>query len=562
MFGKKKGYSKIKRLREIASVFIAYGFSEIITITPIMSKFKLPLKKVIPKHLGKAINEYSRPERIRFVFEELGTTFIKFGQILSSRHDILPTDITRELKKLQDHVEPFSDSKAIAIIEKDFNCFLEEVFLDFECTPKASGSIAQVYKAKLVSGEYVAIKVKRPDIEAKIRVDMEIITWLSDVLENYIKEFELLNIKKLVEAFNSQLIKELDFSFEKNNISRFYRFFENNKNIKIPRVYKEYCSSNILCIEYIDAIKVSNISEHSDTIDSKKVVATIADAMLRQVFDLGLFHADPHPGNILVYEDSRVCFIDFGMVGFITPSVKEAMSSIILSITSGNYKNMAKSILVLCDNSKIENFHEFETNVYIFISHYIDLPLSDIKIEEVFDEMISILREFNMSVSSQVMMLIKSLIVLEGIGSSLDKDFKVLDHLSIFAKKHFKNKLKPKTLYAQLKNMFIDSYSILKNVPTDIGELLSMMKKGNLSITLEHKGLNLLAHTLDKLADRLSFSIVLASLVISSALIVNAKIPPLYNGVPIIGMIGFIFSGILGFIVLIGRIVSKIKEKD
>lgn len=558
---RKSKYSKLKRTREIVSIFIAYGFSDFMSETPILKLIGRPLGRFIPKHKGINLSDYSRSERIRFACEDLGTTFIKLGQILSSRHDILPKDITDELSKLQDEVKPFDEKEAVKIIEHDLGKPINEAFKSFDYKPTASASISQVHKAVLNTGEIVAIKVKRPNIDDKILVDIEIITWISSIIEKHVEDFALMQPQKILKAFKNQLLQELDLSFERNNILKFYKYFKDDPNIKIPKTYDDYCTKNILVMEFINGVKISEIDKYEGKFDGKVIISRVANCMLEQVFMLGFFHADPHPGNLLALDDNIVCFLDFGMIGYIPPNAKTSFATLIASLSSGDYTRFSHAVLDLCERGEIENIEEFDSVMYIFVSRYVDMPISEINIENIFNEMISIIREFRLSLPSEIMLLIKSLIVLEGIGRVLDKNFTVIEHIKPFASKYIKEQMKPKSLFKQLKSLILDYNDIFKNMPSDLSDLIAVMKKGGMKIQLEHRRLEMLANTLDKLADRLSYSIVLAALIISSALIVNAKIPPLFHDIPIIGMIGFGVSGIMGFAMLITRFFKNYINK-
>ncbi|MEI0580780.1 AarF/ABC1/UbiB kinase family protein [Brachyspira pilosicoli] len=557
-----KGKKSLNRTKEIISVIIAYGFKDIIAVTPILKLVKNPIQKFNVKYKGIDLRGYSRGQRIRMACEELGTTFVKLGQILSNRSDILPKDIIDELKKLQNNVKPFDEKEAVAIVEQELQKPITEAFESFETTPKASASISQVHTAVLKTGEKVAIKVKRPNIEENILNDIEIITWLSSILEKYNQEFALIRPEKLIKAFKNQLLQELDFNFEKNNTIKFQKFFQNNKNIKIAKIYEEYSTKNILTMEYIEGIKISDISPDDTKYDRKKLVSIGVDCVLEQIFKLGFFHADPHPGNLMALDNNVLCFLDFGMIGFIPPTSKEAFSSLIMSINNADYINLAKAVLDLCNHSEVQNMEDFNMAIFMLVNKYIDMPLENINIEDIFNELISIIREFRLMLSGNIMLLIKSLIVLEGVGRDLDKDLKLIEHIKPFAFKYVKEQLKPDNLLKQSRNLINDYFRVLKNVPSDLGEVINLMRKGNIRIQLEHKKLETLANTLDSLGDRLSYSIVLASLIISSGLIIATKMPPLIHGISLVGLVGFLLSGIMGFIMIISRFVRKyIKKK-
>lgn len=551
----------INRAREIISTIIAYGFRDIIAITPILKIIKNPIDKINIKYNGVDLRKYSRGERIRMACEDLGTTFVKLGQILSNRNDILPKDIIDELSKLQNHVKPFDENEAINIIETELGKKIDEVFESFDTKPKASASISQVHTGILKNGEKVAIKVKRPNIEENILMDIEVIIWLANIIEKYNEEFALMQPQKLISAFKSQLLQELDFNFEKNNTLKFSKFFKNNKNIKIAKIYDEYSTKNILTMEYIDGIKISDITDDDVKYDRKKLVSIGVDAVLEQIFMLGFFHADPHPGNLMALENNVLCFLDFGMIGFIPPNSKDAFSSLIMSINSADYLELSKSILDLCYHSEIKNLDEFNMAIFVFISKYIDMPLDNINMEDVFNELISIIREFRLTLPSNIMLLMKSLIVLEGVARNLDKDVKLIEHIKPFAFRYVREQIKPDNLFKQLKKLFMDYTHILKDFPSDVGDLVSVLKQGSMKIQLEHKKLETISATLDGLADRLSYSIVLASLIMASALIITSKMPPLFHGTSVIGMIGFALSAVMGFIMIISRFIKKYVNK-
>ncbi|PCG19963.1 AarF/ABC1/UbiB kinase family protein [Brachyspira sp. G79] len=551
----------INRAREIISIIMAYGFRDIIAITPILKIIKNPIDKINIKYKGIDLRNYSRGERIRMACEDLGTTFVKLGQILSNRNDILPKDITDELSKLQNHVKPFDENDAINIIETELGKKIDEVFASFDMKPKASASISQVHTAVLKTGEKVAIKVKRPNIEDNILMDIEVIIWLSNIIEKYNEEFALMQPQKLIAAFKAQLLQELDFNFEKNNTLKFARYFKDNKNIKIAKIYEEYSTKSILTMEYIDGIKISDISPDDDRYDRKKLVSIGIDAVLEQIFMLGFFHADPHPGNLMALENNVLCFLDFGMIGFIPPNSKEAFSSLIMSISSADYLALSKAILDLCYHSDIKNIDDFNMAIFVLVNKYIDMSLDNINIEDVFNELIEIIREFRLTLPSNIMLLIKSLIVLEGVARNLDKDVKLIEHIKPFAFRYVKEQIKPDNILKQLKKLITDYSHILKQLPADFSDLVSVMKKGSMKIQLEHKNLESLSTTLDGLADRLSYSIVLASLIMASALIITSKMPPLFHGTSVIGMIGFGLSAIMGFIMIISRFIKKYVKK-
>ena len=550
----------INRTREIISIIVAYGFKDIVSATPILKLIKNPINKINFKYKGIDLSKYTRSQRIRMAFEELGVTFVKLGQILSNRTDILPNDITEELSKLQDHVKPFDENVAIDIIEKELNQSINTAFKEFDKKHIASASISQVHIATLHTGEKVAIKVKRPNLEETILMDLDIIESLSNIVEKYNNDFALFQPKKIIKAFKTQLLQELDLNYEKNNTLKFYNYFKKNKQIKIPKVYEEYSTKNILTLEYIEGKKISDIEENDSILDRSKLVSIGIDAVLEQIFMLGFFHADPHPGNLMALENNVLCFLDFGMIGFIAPSSKEAFTSLIMNLSEGNNLELAENILDLCDSKDITDIEDFNLAIFVFVNKYNDIPLESIDIAEALNELIYIIREFKLSFSSNIMLLIKSLIVLEGVALNLDKKVKLMEHIKVFSLKYLKEQMKVENIAKRSKNTILNYSKIIKKFPLDIVEIISMIKNGHLKVQLEHNKLKDISKILDELGNRLSYSIVLASLILASSLITTTQVPPLYNNFSLIGIIGFLVSGIMGFIMIISRIIKKYKK--
>lgn len=553
-------FKRTLRYKEIISIFIIFGFSDIVSQIPILKNFK-PLYSLAQKYHGKPLTEYTRYQRIRMMLEELGATFVKFGQILSNRHDILDKKLIKELAKLQSEVKPFESEKVLEIIETEFGDKAENIFSYFDETPSASASISQMHKALLKSGESVAVKIKRPGIAEQINTDIEILFDIAKLIEKHVPSLAVSSPVSIVQAFKEQITKELSFTYEKNNVKRFYKYFENDKTICIPKVYDEYTSQNILTLEYIDGIKISEI-KNVPNVDVKVVTDRLVNAMLYQIFEHNFFHADPHPGNLFVMQNNVVAFIDFGMVGLITPSIKKSLVEMISSIYSEDYNRFSHAIINLTKKKEISDFESFNNRIYELIQKYISMTLEDIKLEEAFYEVIDIVHKYNLELDPYLVIMLKTAVILEGVGRYLDKDFKVIERISPFIKKYMQDRMKPTSVLKQLKTFLFDTQTTIRLMPAQINEALNTVKKGSMKIQFEHKGLEGLATMLDSVANRLSYSIVLASIIISSGLIVHAKIPPfIFGDIPIIGMAGFLISAVMGFLLIATRFVRHFIKK-
>ncbi len=316
-------YRNFNRYRQILTILFKYGFGDLIELLKIDQYIEVGLQ-LISKNRPKRLEKLSRAERVRMAFEELGPTYVKLGQILSTRPDLIPIDFTQELSKLQDKVPSFSFDEAKRTIESEFSKPLEELFVFFSETPVAAASIGQVHKARLKDGEMVAVKIQRPGIKKIIEIDLEIMLHLATLVERNIEEMARYRPVKIVEEFARTLEREIDYTIEASSMERFARHFLDDSNIYVPTVFRNMSTEHVLTMELMDGIKVSEIDRLEEAgLDRKKVTARGADFYLKQVFDLGFFHADPHPGNIFILPENVICLIDFGMTGAVDRQTRE-----------------------------------------------------------------------------------------------------------------------------------------------------------------------------------------------------------------------------------------------
>lgn len=544
-------YRHINRYREIIIVLFKHGFGDLITNSQIEKYLDFGKKFLPNKKIGDTTS-LSRWERSRIVLEELGPTFIKFGQIMSNRPDILPEPLLVELEKLQDSVPPMPNDEAKKMIEQELGKPISELFKNFEPKPIASASISQVYRAELFSGEQVAIKVQRTGIQKMIETDLEIMFHFSLLMEKHITEMEILNPVETVKEFERSIHKEIDFNIESSHIERFARNFRTDMTIHVPKVYKEYSTKKILTMEFIDGIKVSNLKALREMGNDPLLIASQGcDLILKQIFEHGFFHADPHPGNIFILKDNVTCFLDFGMMGTLLPKYQDYLGDIVLGFVNKDSKKITETFLRLTGTYNIENRDQLEQQVSEQVNQYAYVSLKEIKVGELLDKLFRILIDFKLRLPSNFYLLSKALITIEGVGTKLDPDFDMVKHIEPFAKKLLKKRLDPFKLAKDLYASATDFRFLLKDFPFEIKEIIRQIKKGKLKVEFEHKGLDPMLVTLDQISNRIAFAIVLASLIIGSSLIVLSKIPPLWNGVPIIGIVGFLGAGIMGFWLLI-----------
>lgn len=544
-------YRHINRYRQIITVLIKYGFGDLVSETNLAKYINLG-KKFIPWKKDKKTESLSRWERVRKVLEELGPTFIKLGQIMSNRPDLLPKELIYELEKLQDSVPQFSGKDAQKLVENELGKPIYETFKNFETCPIASASVSQVHRAELIDGEEIVVKVQRPGIEHIIEIDLEIMLHFANLTEKYIKGMDILSPINVIKEFEKSIKKEIDFTIEASNIERFGRNFQDDMTIYVPKVYRDYSTKKILTMEFIDGIKVSNIDAILDTGNDPKIIGSrSADLVLKQVFEHGFFHADPHPGNILVLNNNVICFLDFGMMGICLPKHKEYLSNIIVGVVKKDPKIITKSLIKFSYIDNIKNIDELEYQISVLIEQYSYKSLKDLNIGDCLRQLIKLILEFKIKTPPDMYLLMKALITVEGVGRKLDPDFNAVEHIEPFAKKILKERMNPIKLTKDIYLSMIEFAFFLRDFPSEIKTIFEQIKHGQLKLKFEHRGLEPMLKTHERISNRIAFAIVLASLIVGSSLIILSGIPPKWNNIPIIGILGFVAGGIMGFWLLI-----------
>ncbi|KAF5417942.1 MAG: protein kinase UbiB [Candidatus Methanophagaceae archaeon] len=544
-------YRHINRYREIIAILVKYGFGEVLA--------KLELQKHLEFGKGKSfvlgetaaeIAAVSHWARVRMALEELGPTFVKFGQMMSTRSDMIPHELITELETLQEAVPPFSTEDAKQIIAEELNSSVDRIFMDFSGSSIAAASIAQVHKAVLPGGEEVAVKIQRPDIDKIIEADLEIMLHLATLAEKYLKETEAIDIVKLVEEFARVIRKELNFRIEAAYIERFANNFQDDTTIHVPKVYKGFSAGKVLTMEFIGGYKVTDITkpevrEHG--IDPKVVASRGLDLILKQIFEHGFFHADPHPGNIRVLDGNVICFLDYGMMGRLSARHREDLADIFIGIISRDEHKITKTILKLTGRSHVRDVEELESDIAELIEVYAYGSLKELEIGGVITHMGDVIIEHHLEGPRDFYLLAKALVTIEGVGRELDPEFNAAKHAEPFAKKLIMDRMSPRRLIKDFYHSATEASLLVRDFPAEAREILTLLKQGEANIKFEHRGLDPMLKTFDQITNRMVFAIVLASLVIGSALIVLSGVPPKWHEIPVIGIVGFLGAGIMGF---------------
>ncbi|MDX2441640.1 MAG: AarF/ABC1/UbiB kinase family protein, partial [Desulfobacterales bacterium] len=412
-------YRHLNRYRQILTVLFRYGYGDLIDRLKIDQYIEIGLQMISRKRRDR-VEKLTRAERIRMALEELGPTYVKLGQILSTRPDLVPVDFISEFAKLQDKVPPFPFNEAKQIVQSELNSTLEEVFDSFDEKPFASASIGQVYRARLQDGEEVAVKVQRPGITKVIEVDLEIMLHLATLMERHIEETVLQRPVKIVEEFARTIEKEIDYTIEATSMQRVAMQFLDDPNIYIPKVFRDKSTERILTAEFIDGIKVSEIERIEDAgLDRNIITVRGTELSLKQVFNYGFFHADPHPGNIFVLPKNVICLIDFGMMGSVDTFTKEKFVDLLDSIVRKDESKAAQTILKLTTWDEAPDVRLFEKDVSEFMMQHLYKPLKDIKIGKLLQNMVDLASRNRLTILPDLFLMMKALTTVEGVALML-----------------------------------------------------------------------------------------------------------------------------------------------
>lgn len=536
-------FQNAKRLQQIVNTVFKYGFGYILT--------RIGVVKFIPKI--KTVDEkIGTPVRVRLMLEELGPTFVKLGQILSMRPDLLPEDYIMELKKLQDEVPGVDFPYIKSLIESELGKKLEDIFDYFEEQPKAAASIAQVHRARLKSKEEVVVKVQRPDIEKIINSDLEIMFHAARLLERYVPESRLYDPVGIVEEFSEEIKNELDFLREGWNVERFRKNFKGDDSVYVPKVYWEYTTKKILVMEYIDGIKIKDIKSIEEHGFSKKELAEKGiRAVLKQVFKHGFFHADPHGGNIILTKDGRIAFIDFGIMGRLDNFYKYKLLELIQGAIS---KNIDKVCDVLLEIGFIEgkiDYSRLRWDVEDVIERFYGKTLKEINMSEMLPQMLKLSQKHRVKVPSNLILLIKAVITAEGLGKELYPDFDIVSVAKPYVYELIISNYSPERVIKNAGEELRKFQKAIKGIPEIINKLNNKLAEDNIKIDFEYRGLEKFAFELSKMVNRLVIGIIVSAIIVASSLIIRANVGPMIFGISAIGMLGYMLAAFFGFMILI-----------
>ncbi|WP_353683382.1 AarF/ABC1/UbiB kinase family protein [Thermodesulfovibrio sp. 3907-1M] len=556
----KKTYYSAKRFQEIINVFIKHGFGQIVDQIH-LGRF-VALKKRI-KSFGRW-PYYKAPtvaERLRIAFEELGPTFIKLGQLLSSRPDLISIAYAKEFKKLQDRVPPFETEKVYEIIEKELGVSIKKIFETINPEPLGSASIAQVHEAVLKDGKEVIVKVRRPGIKQQIMLDLTILHSLAKLIEKHVPESKIFDPVGIVEQFSRSITKELDFKREASSAIVFRENFKDDPKVYIPYVFRELTTEKILVMEKVNGIRIDEVELlQAKGFDIETLLNTLIEMYFKQIFDYGFFHGDPHPGNILVMDNSRIALVDFGIVERIDEEFKEAYANVALAIINQNTDRLITEYLKLgiipeeIDKEKLKK--ELKEDIEEILFPIYTYRIEEIKISELIEAIMKVALKHRLRFLPELLLIDKVLIMLEGLTRQLCPKISIIELLKPYAKKIISKRLHPDFYLNKTLKALNEFKEAALNIPFQLKTLLKKAVKDEITVRMYHVNLPEFIKDIDKASNKIAFALIVSAMILSSAIMHAAEVKPLIYGISLFGLITGVFAFFLGLWLIISIIRS------
>jgi len=539
-------YRSLTRLRHILQVLAKHGFGYIVERVRLSHLLPLPHRWKAP---STPETQADHAARVVDMLEELGPTFVKFGQLLSTRPDVIPEVYIQHLRQLQDHVAPFDTVIARRVIEEELGAPIEELFREFAEQPLAAGSLAQVYDATTRDGKDVVVKVKRPNIERMVLADIDLLHYLAKLIEEHVSESRILQPQMLVEEFGRSIRREMDFIIEASSAERFHRQFLEHEKVRTPQVFWELTTSSVLTLERLSGHNITDTAALDDMgVDRHELAKTVADAFIQQFFFTGIFQADPHGGNLLVDEDGVLSIVDFGMVGMLSEELREHLATTLIATVLHQVEVIVEVYVELGVISPETDLTEFRRDLTELLDKYYQIPLAHIDQQRAFQELMALVRRHRVFLPRNFVLLAKAFVTVSGLSRELDPQFDLVSLCRPYARSLAMRKVSPETVGKSLTFFLWRLGKLLSRGPQDIRQLLDKALNGRLEIVFHHSGLTSFAHTLERTGNRLASSITLAAVLVSSTLLVTNGIGPKIGGFSALGVAGFVISGVMALL--------------
>ncbi|HHN81448.1 MAG TPA: AarF/ABC1/UbiB kinase family protein [Methanomicrobia archaeon] len=546
----KKNVEYINRYRQIAKVMTKHGLGYFVE--------QMGLSELLPRFRRDELTKKKRKQSLavtyRLVLEELGPTFIKLGQILSTRPDIISKEYVEEFSKLQDQVNPIPYEEIEKVIVQELKSPVDEVFSKIDTDAISSASIGQVHRAVLQSGEVVALKVQKPNIRRTIEIDIEIMRTLARRMSGLVAQRSPYEPEEIVDEFAKTIRKELDYMLESAHARKFYHIFEDDDEVRIPRIYTSITTRRLLAMEYIDGVNIKELLKEGYTQEQRKKVARVgAQAMLKMIFDHGFFHGDPHHSNVFVTKNDVVAFLDFGIIGRLSKRSKEHLTDLLIAIVRKDASQVTSTVVAMSETKDVDT-QELKWDIDDLLERYYGKPLDEINIGNYIQDLMTVVKRYGIKVPSNYALLGKTLLMIEGIGRQLDPGFNTVEHTRPYVERMVRERMSPLSTIRDWYERLSESSKMVVDIPSKLDRVMADIAKGDFKVGIERSTMNEMTHSFEKTVNRLSFSIVIAGMVLASSMLFMANLGPELYGLPIFGWVGFMISFMLG-IWLIGAII-------
>ena len=543
----------IGRLSEIAQVAVKHGFGYFFERHRLTDLFPWV------SHDGSAETQSDRGRRLRETLDELGPTFVKFGQLLSTRPDIVPPDIVVELQKLQDDVTPIPYAEVERVIREELGVTIEQAFLEFDEQPTAAASIGQVHRALLPNGERVAVKVQRPNAQRQIESDIALLFQAARLAKERVRALDFIDAEQVVDEFARSIRSELDYRAEARNAEAFRRNFAGHEDVRIPRVYWTYTRRRLLVLELLEGTQLADLDTSSLTqVERRDLAYRIAETWMTMIFRHGFFHGDPHPANIFVLDGGKVVgLVDFGQVGKLTDDDMSKLTRLFMDAANERVDSLPRRLAELGVRYPRDREEEFGDELRDVYYRYYGVGLAEIDPLEVIREAFEVIYRLNLRLPTRFVMLDKAIATLASVGIELYPDFNVFEVAKPYARNLLLERFSPGRMLSRARKESSELARVASTLPYQVHDILEELRDGQIDVGFVHKGLDEFMHKVDVAFNRLVVALIVVGGLIGSSLIgIFAKHGPFVFGVNFLSFIGFILSGALGVWLLWGVIRS------
>ena len=540
---------KLRRFKQIVSILMKYGFDELV------QQLNLPGLNLI-KRVRSVDSSVSTYQRIRHALEDLGPTFVKFGQILSLRPDMLPAELVLELGKLQDDVAPLAFDEIREVVENTFGQSIKKTFSVFDAAPLASASISQVHRGTLrKEGIIACVKIQRPGIRKIIEADLGILESIALLINQKSDELKSYDLPNLVRVIRRDLLRELDFTREARNM-KIARGYAAESDTYIPEVYDDYCSEQLLVTEFIQGVQLKDI----DSIGLEDPEALAKQGLrtaIKQILEDGFFHADPHPANLLIMENDKLALIDWGMVGRLTEKDRFDLIGILKSVVEKDSSTLVNALLNITKGKKSIDFKTMERDLLDILDSYHAVPIKDINIGHLLMAIMALLQDYQLKLPTDLVIMIKALVTAEGSARQIYPDLNVVSASKGYIEELRRQSLMPANLWRMIRYSLSQFLTQQKALPHRFARILEKFDDGELTLRFAHTNLSGFLKTLENIFNRLTFGIIVGAMIIGSSMIITTGVKPFILGFPALGVIGYVISALFGLWILISIIRNK-----